>query len=104
MIRIYKTNNDTYRTWDPSTNKYKSFKTIKEAKDYSHKLNVLFYSSKENKKLLPKGIYLDLENKRFRFAIRTSNNEMLTIILSKDLEKVVNSRKHVIMNLLDLIK
>lgn len=75
-------------------------KTEKEAKKKAFELNYDYFS--KHKDELPKGIRIDTVDKRFRFFIRTSHTKVKYIKSSKDLNLLIENRKYMIMNLLEL--
>lgn len=77
-----------------------NFKNEKEAKEKAIELNYDYFSQHTDK--LPKGIIVDAANKRFRFFIRLDNKTLKHIKSSKDLNKLIEVRNHILKNLLDL--
>jgi hypothetical protein len=77
-----------------------SLKSEKEAKEKAFELNFEYF--KENKDKLPRGIRIDVADKRFRFFIRVNDNTVKYIKSSKDLQHLIDIRKYVILNLLEL--
>lgn len=77
-----------------------TFGTEKQAQERANELNYEYYS--KHKDRLPKGITIDHTNKRFRFHIRLNNEIVKHIKSSKDLNKVIEVRNHILKNLLDL--
>lgn len=75
-------------------------KNEKEAKAKAFELNFEYFSV--NKDELPRGISIDTIDKRFRFFIRLNDGTVKYIKSSKDLQKLMDMRKYVILNLLDL--
>lgn len=77
-----------------------TFKTMKEAINKANEIDVDYHT--ENPGELPKGITLDKPNNRFRFHVRLQNETNKHIRSSKSLEKVVETRNHLLKNLLSL--
>lgn len=95
--KVYKKETN-YQVWFKGN--WTTHKTEKEAIEKAFELDFDFYS--KNKDKLPKGITIDISEKRFRLFIRLDHKRMKVIKSGKNLQDLIDIRKHILINLLDL--
>jgi hypothetical protein len=90
------------RFLNPVTKKetWTGFNNESDALKRCNEIDIEFY--KNNKDRLPKGITIDVSNCRFRFHIRLDNQTVKHIKSSKNLSEIIETRNHMIKNLISL--
>ena len=94
--------------YNPKEHKYTEQKYTNrfiEALDWIQNEEFKFYSQEDNTVYLPKGISIDRKYKGFVFQIpnpKDNGGGYIAIFRNKDLEKVIECRKNLLQNLLNL--